>query len=70
MLENFIKSLNFLGINTENTKHTACEKMLYKFEDENINKHWLCFYRFYQTGYTDACNKIGILAIQEIQPKK
>lgn len=66
MIENFLKSLKFLGIDATNAKHTECAKMLYKFEDETINKYWVCFYRFYQTGFTDACNKIGALAVQEI----
>lgn len=66
MLENFIKSLGFLGVPANNTNHQECSKNLYKFEDEIIDKHWRCFYAFYKTGYTDACNKIGVLAIKEI----
>mgnify|MGYP000858741094 CR=1 FL=1 len=66
MLENFIKSLGFLSVNANNTKHVACEKNMFKFEDETLDKYWRCFYAFYKTGYTDACNKIGVLAIKGV----
>lgn len=66
MIENFLKSLKFLGIDSTNIKHESCEKNLFKFEDEGIDKHWRAFYAFYKTGYKDACDKIGVLAIREI----
>lgn len=67
MLENFLKSLGFLGVDASNMKHQPDEKNMFKFEDENIDKHWRCFYAFYKTGYNDACNKLGAFAIQEIK---
>lgn len=65
MLEKFFKSLSFLGIEAD-TSHVEDEKNLYKFSDANVDKHWRCFYAFYKQGYLDACNKIGVLAVQEI----
>lgn len=67
MLENFIKSLGFLGVDASNVNHQLDEKLMFKFEDENIDKHWRCFYAFYKAGYNDACNKFGAFAIQEIK---
>ena len=66
MIENFTKSLGFLGIDASNLKHEPCDKNMFKFEDETINKYWRTFYAFYKTGYMDACNRIGVLAVQEI----
>lgn len=66
MIDNFTKSLGFLGIDASNLKHEPCDKNMYKFEDETINKYWRTFYAFYKTGYKDACDKIGVLAIREI----
>jgi hypothetical protein len=37
-----------------------------KFIDPIIQKHWRSFYATYRKGYIDACNKIGVLAVQEI----
>lgn len=65
MLEKFLKSLEFLGLSTD-TSHIEDEKNLYKFVDPNVDKHWRAFYAFYKQGYLDACNKIGVLAVQEI----
>lgn len=66
MLEKFIKSLGFLNVNANNLKHEKCDKYMFKFEDETINKYWLCFYAFYKEDYTEACNKIGVLAIKGV----
>ena len=67
MLENFFKSLKFLGVASDDMTHTEDEKNLYKFNDPLINKHWLCFYAFYKTGYNDACNQFAALAVREIK---
>lgn len=67
MLDKFVKSLGFLGVDASNMNYQTCEKNRYKFEDENIDKHWRCFYAFYKVGYNDACNKFGAFAIQEIK---
>ena len=40
MLNKFTKSLGFLGVNANNMNHSKCEKNIFKFEDENIDKHW------------------------------
>ena len=65
MLELFFKHLDFVAIDGDRS-HEACEKNLYKFNDVNVNKHWRSFYATYRKGYLDACNKIGVLAVQEI----
>lgn len=65
MLEKFLKSLEFLGVAAD-TSHVEDEKNLYKFTDSTVDKHWRAFYAFYRQGYLDACNKIGVLAVQEI----
>lgn len=66
MLEKFLKSLEFLGIQATDTRHAVDDKFYYKFNDPILDKHWRCFYAFYKQGYLDACNKIGVLAVQEI----
>lgn len=66
MLETFIKSLGYLGVDASNLNKTEHEKFMFKFEDEVVNKHWLSFYATYKRGYKDACDKIGVLAIREI----
>lgn len=66
MLEKFIKSLGYLDIDASNVNHTQNETFMFKFEDKAIDKQWRCAYAFYKTGYEDACNKIGTLAIQEL----
>lgn len=40
---------------------------MYKFEDANINKHWLCFYAFYKSGHNDALNEVAAFAVREIK---
>lgn len=67
MLENFVKSLGFLGVDASNMNHQACEKNMYKFEDENIDKYWRCFYAFYRTGFNDALNEVAAFAVREIK---
>jgi hypothetical protein len=37
-----------------------------KFIDPIIQKHWRSFQATYRKGYIDACNKIGVIAVQEI----
>lgn len=56
MLSNFAKALGHLGVNASNMNHKECEKYIYSFEDETIQKHWLCFYAFYKAGHNDALN--------------
>lgn len=68
MLENFLKSLEFLGVSSpELMTHVEDEKNMYKFSDANVDKHWRCFYAFYKTGYNDACNQFAALAVREIK---
>ena len=38
MLEKFTKSLAFIGIDTSNMNYSMCDKNIYKFEDEKIDK--------------------------------
>lgn len=66
MLNNFLKYLGFHNVNSKNMNHEPCEKFMFKFEDEVINQHWKYFYAIYRSGYTDACNKIGVLAIKGV----
>lgn len=66
MLEKFIKSLGYLGIDASNVNHTQDEAFMFKFEDKVIDKQWRCAYAFYKTGCEDMCNKIATIAIQEI----
>lgn len=66
MLENFLKSLGFLGVNSNNMNHTLDDKLMFKFKDENINKHWRAFYAFYKQGKKDVYDEIGVMAIQKV----
>lgn len=66
MLDKFTKSLGFIGANATNMNHSKCEKNIFKFEDENIDKHWRCFYAFYKQGRTDTLNEISIDCIQKL----
>lgn len=68
MLEKFKKALERLSVDCSDMRHATCEKYMYKFNNDVIQEYWLCFYAFYKTGYTDACNKIGVLAVREIKP--
>ena len=75
MLENFIKSLDFLGIDASNVNHQLDEKNMFKFEDENIDKQWRCFYAFYKSGseegykrgWNAACDEFGATAVRLIK---
>lgn len=66
MLEKFFKHLDFVAPELTERTYQPHEKFIYKFDYEMVNKHWLSFYATYKTGYMDACNKIGVLAVQEI----
>lgn len=70
MLENFIASLGFLGVGATNTNHKTCDKNMFKFEDESIDKYWRSFYAFYKKGFefgfSDGFNKGRIEVLNEI----
>lgn len=74
MLQKFIKSLGFLGIDATNVNHNECPKNVYKFESEAIDKQWRCFLAFYRDGHKqgqiDTWNEISIHAINEINKVK
>lgn len=67
MLEKFTKSLAFIGIDTSNMNHSECAKNMFKFEDDNIDKHWRCFYAFYKQGRVDTLNEISIYCIRQLE---
>lgn len=75
MLDKFAKSLGFLGVDASNMNYQDCNKHRYKFEDENIDKHWRCFYAFYKNGFEEghklgwnaACDEFGATAIRLIK---
>lgn len=71
MLDKFIKSLGFLNINANNTNHSLDEKNMFKFEDEQIDKMWRCFYAFYlegvKQGKIKSLNNISIMCIKELE---
>ena len=66
MLDLFFKHLDFVAPELTERTYKENEKNLYKFDFENVDKHWRSFYATYRKGYIDACNKIGVLAVQEI----
>lgn len=74
MLDKFLKSLGFLGVYASNVNHHLDEKNMFKFEDENIDKQWRCFYAFYKSGseegykrgWNAACDEFGATAIRLI----
>ena len=66
MLEKFIASLIFLGVNHENLNTTKHEKFIYKFEDETVNKHWPSFLATYKNGRKSAFDDMGVWAIQNV----
>ena len=74
MLEKFTKSLGFLGVNASNMNYKPCDKNVYKFEDEAIDKLWKCFLAFYRDGHKKGCvdtwNEISIHGINEINKLK
>lgn len=64
MLNDFTKSLGFLGENASNMNHAKDNKRMYKFEDERVDKLWCCFFAFYKKGairgQIDALNQIKV----------
>ena len=70
MIEDFTKSLGFLGVDAKNMNYSLVEKNMYKFEDENIDKYWRCFYAFYkkgvECGFSDGFSKGRIDTLNEI----
>lgn len=70
MIEKFTKSLGFIGIDASNMNYKSCDKNVYKFEDDQIDKQWRCFLAFYRDGHKqgqiDTWNEISIHAINEI----
>ena len=70
MLEKFTKSLAFIGVDTSNMKHSMCDKNIYKFEDEKIDKQWRSFFAFYRDGLRqgriDTLNEIAADAMQKL----
>ncbi|WP_236522863.1 hypothetical protein [Escherichia coli] len=74
MLDKFVKSLGFLGVDASNMNHQLDEKNMFKFEDENMDKQWRCFYAFYKSGFEEghklgwnaACDEFGATAIRLI----
>ena len=69
MLENFIKTLGFLGEDATNTNHVADPKNLYKFEDERNDKLWRCHFAFYKKGKIDALNEVSVFCIKQLGEK-
>lgn len=71
MLEKFIKSLGFMGINANNMNYAQDEKNVFKFEDESIDKQWRCFLAFYRDGVRqgkiDTLNEISIDCIKKLE---
>jgi len=74
MLQKFIKSLEFLGVDSSNMNRVECSKNVYKFEVDQINKLWLSSLAFYRAGHErgqiDTWNEISIHAINEINKVK
>ena len=66
MLNKFKKSLEFIGLNTDNMNHSECPKNVYKFEDETIDKYWRCFYAFYRNGRTDVLSELAAHCMKEL----
>lgn len=71
MLEKFIKSLGFLGVNATNMNHAQDEKNVFKFEDDAIDKQWRCFLAFYRDGLRqgriEVLNEISIDCIKKLE---
>lgn len=74
MFEKFIKSLGFLGIDVSDISYDQCNKNVYKFDNESIDKQWRCFLAFYRDGHRqgriDELNEISIHSINEINKVK
>ena len=60
MLDLFFKHLDFIKFDGSREMQDD------KFIDPIIQKHWRSFHATYRKGYIDACNKIGVIAVQEI----
>lgn len=71
MINDFFKSLGFLGMDVKNSKYTEHPKNLYKFDDEQIDKQWRCFYAFYQSGVKqgriNTLNEVSIDCINKLK---
>ena len=67
LLENFEKSLSFLGCDPIKMDHVKDEKMLFKFTDTQTDALWRCFYAFYRKGRVDALNDVFIFCINELK---
>lgn len=65
LLENFTKSLGFLGEDASNMKYSDDEKLIFKFESERIDKLWRCFYAFYRDGNNNALAIVTHLCVKE-----
>lgn len=74
MLDKFKKSLEFLSVDASNMEYKSCDKNVYKFDNESIDKQWRCFLAFYHDGHRqgriDELNEISIHAIKEIEKIK
>lgn len=74
MLDKFKKSLEFLSVDASNMEYKSCNKNVYKFEVDQINKLWLSSLAFYRAGHEqgriDELNEISIHAIKEIEKIK
>lgn len=71
MIEVFTKSLGYLSVNASNMKYKDHAKLVYEFEDAEVNKHWINFYSVYMNGYkkgcTDKLNDISIHCMKELE---
>ena len=71
MIENIAKTMQFLEMDVSNMKFEPCEKNMYKFEDEQIDKVWRGMYAFYKLGMRDghnnALNEVAAFAVREIK---
>lgn len=64
LLENFTKSLEFLGEDATNLNCSNDDKLIFKFESERIDKLWRCFYAFYKDGNNSALAQISQVCVQ------
>ena len=66
MLEMFFKYLDFAAPHLTQRNHVEHEKNLFKFEDADVNKHWLYFLATFKAGRKSAFDEIALLALQNI----
>ncbi len=66
ILNLFYKHMGYVAPEIILLTYENAEKNLYKFHDPLVNRHWLSFYATYRRGYNDACNEIGVIAVQNI----